>query len=552
MTTSTRLSRLSIAPLALLALTASRSARAQEFAPSGGERVVQVANCPFDFRHPHAMRCLSSSLVPESYARAQKIGPFTDPPDAGAGVDASIDIVTCSGTPTKGASGAAPSGLVPSDYDKAYDIPSAALAPGKIIAIVDACAATSVVADLAAYRKQFNLPPLPECGGADGHAPTPGGTACFGVVSQRGDGKLPASDNGWASEIVLDVEMASTGCPECSILLVEADTPNLWDVGPAVAEAIALGASAVSNSYGGVEDPNDPYGAAYSDGPYASYYQHDGVLIAAASGDGWYDNQKLPGTSAGNLNAPGATFPATIPSVLSVGGTELNASTTEARGYTEILWQGSTSACSAEFAKPAYQSALATGSCSMRAEVDVAAPATSVSIYFGGGWGSVNGTSCASPFVAALFTHLGFAAAQNAFFYANPEAFFDLNADGGAGGNNDPAGTCMDVMCNTGPGWDGPTGLGSPNAALIAALDAGGFGLPDAGMEGDSGTTGDAAADGPAMDASPGVAPPVGVTGNKAGCGCATAGSSSSSPMSGALALALSGVAFGVRRRRRD
>jgi MYXO-CTERM domain-containing protein len=566
--TSIRFSRFAFAPLSLFALLVTGAARADESELLFGEPGVRVDNCPFDVRHPHAMRCLSSRLVPESYARAQKIGPFTDPPDAGAGADASIDISTCNGKIASGGS-STPGGLVPSAYNKAYNIPSAALAPGKIVAIVDACAETTVVADLAAYRKQFNLPALPQCGAANGHAPTPGGPPCFGVVSQRGDGVLPTPDDGWAGEIALDVEMASVGCPECSILLVEADTPNSWDLGPAVAQAIALGASAVSNSYGAVEDPNDPYGAAYSDGPYASYYQHDGVLMAVASGDGAYNNQGQTGTSAGNLNASGASFPSTVPSVLSVGGTELKASATAARGYTEVVWPGSTSACSAEFAKPPYQSGLDTGSCTMRADVDVAAPGSNVSTYLGGGWHTVGGTSCASPFVAALFTHLGVAAAPNAFFYANPGAFFDINADGGAGGNNDPGNTCHDVMCNTGTGWDGPTGLGTPNGAVIAMLDAGAVaptdggmgGGPDATLANDASAGGDAAsADGagsvvPLVDGSPGMAGDGGngngATGGSSGCGCVTAGASSASSLSGGLALVGAvAAAFGIRRRR--
>jgi hypothetical protein len=155
--------------------------------------------------------------------------------------------------------------------------------------------------------------------------------------------------------------MVSAACPECSIVLVEADSPNSWDLGPAVSEAVVLGAVAVSNSYGANEDPNDQFGLAYSDGPYTSYFEHPGVIIAVASGDDLYNNQTLqptPGIPA--TLAP--SFPSTVPSVLSVGGTSLTSGTGTTRGgYTEAIWNqgngGTTSGCSAEFAKPSFQSA---------------------------------------------------------------------------------------------------------------------------------------------------------------------------------------------------
>jgi hypothetical protein len=488
----------------IAAISGERAASADASAAADDDSLVWADNCQRDTRFPHAMYCLSQTLMPKSKAAARRIGPFTAPPDAGAGVDAGLAITACSGQAGGGSGNGAPAGLAPSDYAKAYAIPASPTGAGKVVAIVDACDETTVVSDLAAYRSQYNLPALPQCGGANGVAPTPGGSPCFGVVSQRGDGILPPADGDWAGEIALDVEMVSAACPLCSIVLVEADSPNSWDLGPAVDEAVALGANAVSNSYGMIEDPKDPVGGAlYSDGAFAKYYDHPGVLIAVASGDDAFNNINMPSgpTSQANTEslAPAPSFPSTYPSVLSVGGTVLTASSSAARGYTEKLWTGSTSGCSTEFAAPAYQSGLDLGSCTMRADVDVAAPARNVSVYVAGGWESLAGTSCASPFVAGLLTRLGLSSQPNAFFYANGGAFFDITS-----GSNASTSGCTGILCNAGTGWDGPTGWGSPNAAALSAIDAG-VSDDDAGSTGnDAGGSSDAGT--PAGDASTGIA----------------------------------------------
>ncbi|HEY2516761.1 MAG TPA: hypothetical protein VGI39_38085 [Polyangiaceae bacterium] len=461
-----------------------------------GEAGVWLDNCPYNPRAPRQMLCHSKRLVPKSYADALRLLPDTAAPDAGFGVDASADIGACNGKSSGGGGGGGkPSGMGYPDYVKAYNIPATPTGDGRIVAIVDACANTTIATDLAAYRKNYGLPTLPECGGGPGHAPTPGGTACFGVVSQRGGADLPAADSGWAGEIALDVDMVSDGCPNCSILLIEADSPNSWDLGPAVNKAVELGASAVSNSYGSTEDPKDPFGAAYSDGPYIPDYVHPGVLIAVASGDDLYMQQTLSSPAA--LSTPG--FPATIPQVLGVGGTTTEKGSGTARGgFTEVVWNdsnasGSTSGCSTEFPTPSYQAGLNMGSCKMRGQADVSAAAESslggIAAYVGGRWGAFTGTSAATPFVAAVLTRIGLANQPNDFFYAHHDAFYDVTS-----GNNDPSGSCKDVMCQAGAGWDGPTGWGSPNVGALVALagDAGSGGNADAGSDLDAGSGGDA------------------------------------------------------------
>ena len=43
-------------------------------------------------------------------------------------------------------------------------------------------------------------------------------------------------------------------CPNCKILLVEANSASMDDLGAAVNRAAMMGANAISNSYGGNED----------------------------------------------------------------------------------------------------------------------------------------------------------------------------------------------------------------------------------------------------------------------------------------------------------
>lgn len=213
------------------------------------------------------------------------------------------------------------------------------------IAIVDAQDDPTVEADLATYRSNYGLP---ACTTANG---------CFRKVNQRGGSSYPSVDTGWAVEISLDVDMASAICPGCHILLVEADSASLGNLGSAVDEAAALGASTISNSYGGSERLAGLTGA-------ASHYNHPGLAITASTGDSGY----------------GVAFPATAPTVTAVGGTTLQwVGTTR----TETAWSGAGSGCSTSFARPAGQANAGTG-CSRHA-VAVADPATGVAVYDRGG-----------------------------------------------------------------------------------------------------------------------------------------------------------------------
>jgi hypothetical protein len=316
-------------------------------------------------------------------------------------------------------------GVTPADLHSAYAIPNAG-GGGRIIGIVDAFDNPNAESDLAHYRAKFHLSP---CTTAN---------KCFTKLNQRGiAASYPTANTGWGKEISLDLDMASAVCPACRILLVEGDSPSFENLGRSVDTAVAKGANAVSNSYGGPEfTAHDPH------------YDHKGVLIVASSGDGGYST--------------GPQEPAAFSTVVAVGGTTLTAST-GGRGWTETAWGDGGAGCSQLVKKPAWQH---DSGCAGRTLVDIAAiadPATPVAIYdtfgTGGGWLTVGGTSVSTPIVTSLFVLSGNAASQTAaqnLWKGAGTALFDVTT-----GSD---GACFPFyLCTSGAGFDAPTGWGTPN-----------------------------------------------------------------------------------------
>src|SRR6185437_15205086 len=159
-----------------------------------------------------------------------------------------------------------PSGYGPSDLQSAYGLPSSTAGSGQTVAIVDAYDDPNAASDLAVYRSHFGLP---ACTTANG---------CFRKVNQSGGTSYPRHNGGWAEEISLDLDMVSAICPNCHILLVETSSASMTSLGTGVNTAVRLGATAISNSYGGSESSSD---TSYD----ASYFNHPGVAITASSGD---------------------------------------------------------------------------------------------------------------------------------------------------------------------------------------------------------------------------------------------------------------------------
>lgn len=306
------------------------------------------------------------------------------------------------------------------------------------IAIVDAYDDPTVESDLGKYTSQYGLP---ACTKANG---------CLAVVNQNGGTVLPTTvDGGWALETSLDVQVAHLVCQTCKILLLEANSNLYSDLGTAVATAAQMGATSISNSYGGTEWSGER--------SYDSYYDHPGLAVVASSGDSGYGSQ----------------YPAASPNVVSVGGTTLHLNG-DATYSSEAAWSSAGSGCSVYESAPAWQTSSPswsqTGCGTSRAIADLSAdanPQTGAAIYDGTlyngggpGWYAVGGTSLAAPLVAAAFALAGnVPAGMNAaqYVYANMEGPTEHDVTQGTNG------TCTStIMCTSVTGYDGPTGLGTP------------------------------------------------------------------------------------------
>jgi PKD domain/Subtilase family len=447
-----------------------------------------------------------SASAATGYAQVRRVCPPPAPGDATC--EALLRSTVASSAPgarpyalNEGASSSGPAGgMTPAQLASAYEYQPATGRAGQTVAIVDAFDDPQIEEDLGKFDTHYGLA---ACTTADG---------CFQKVGQSGSAtSLPKADKtGWSVEISLDVETVHAVCPGCKILLVEANNESFKDLAQAVNEAVSLGATQVSNSYAG---PEEGLGEAER-----AAYDHAGVLIAAATGDDGYYGWDFINESEAGAQMPNA--PASLPSVVAVGGTSLHLNAQGTRA-SETVWnnngpgdkvglasgfaEGATGGgCSTLFTAPPWQQStpgFAASDCgSRRLAGDIAAvadPNTGFDIYDtyncgfecelfgigkGKGWFTVGGTSLATPLISALS---GLAGGSQGVRYpaltlyghlADASALYDVTK-GGDGfcdgesqpqcGNPDSVYGAVDckgsTACNAAPGFDGPSGVGTPH-----------------------------------------------------------------------------------------
>jgi hypothetical protein len=451
--------------------------------------------------------------------------------------------------------------LTPANLLTAYNLNGVTPSSTQTVAIVDAFDSTTIASDLQVFSSQFGLPACTEANG------------CFRKVNQLGKASpLPASagelERGWAQEIATDVETVHGLCPSCHIVLVEAESNSNANLYAAEQTAASLGATEISNSFGGGEPSFDN-----------AAFNHPGVVIVASSGDYGYLNWF-------SETAPeSADYPASSPHVVAVGGTRLNLNATTKAWESETVWNdggvsGGTfkgagaggGGCSVPFAAPAWQLSLSdwasVGCNGTRAVADVSAdadPYTGVAVYDATetegnrGWATIGGTSVAAPIIASVFALAGGArgvAYPARTLYENeliaPASLHDVTVgsngeclkpfEKGSGTSGctvaEEAQTCSArAICLAGGGYDGPTGVGTPNGLLAFAPSGT---LPNASEGGESsGGSQSGASQPPTGTSSPGAASPG------AGAG---AGAAAVTPVLSRLTLTRSAKAALARR----
>jgi hypothetical protein len=440
-------------------------------------------------------------------------------------------------------------GLTPKDLHTAYTLPADAL-DAQTIALVDAYNDPSAEADLQLYDETFDLPACTEANG------------CFRQVNERGEAHnppFPVSElklsearsgsqaereeaeeaEGWTLEMSLDVETAHAICNSCHIVLVEADSTRSSDLEASEQTAASLGATEISNSWGGPEcEVSSPHRCIRE----SSAFEHPGTVITASAGDsgylGWDSSQKGY-----------AEFPASSPHVVSVGGTRLLLNEAGER-RSETVWNdggpgghgAGGGGCSVGFEAQPWQQSVADWSLvgctgNRRAVADVSAdadPYTGVAVYDssssecvssyeeevegGAGpelvetvvhWCPIGGTSLSSPLIAATFALAGGAHGveypartlyENALDSpgslhdvttgSNGEcknAFDGLDGESGCKSAEEANASCAGrLICQAAVGYDGPTGLGTPNGLTAFEPPAG----SEAGTSKKGGSTG--------------------------------------------------------------
>jgi subtilase family serine protease len=314
-----------------------------------------------------------------------------------------------------------PNGLTPSQIKSFYNLPATG-GHGTIV-IIGAYDDSAIEKDLNIFSTQFNLPTC---------------TTSNGCFTKHKMAATVKSDSGWAMETSLDIEWAHDIAPNAKILLVEAVTPSGANLLKAVDYAASVkDASAISMSWGGAEFPEETT----LDSHFKSV---SGAPFFASSGD----------------NGAGASWPASSPFVIGVGGTSI-AVKSDGSFSKETAWTGSGGGVSAYEKEPAFQNGYSIPKAGgMRAIPDVsydANPATGFPIERGGKWYVVGGTSAGAPQWAAIAALGSGINLNNLYSDKNGDNNGKYFRDITAGSNGD-----CGYYCSARKHYDYITGLGSP------------------------------------------------------------------------------------------
>ncbi len=319
------------------------------------------------------------------------------------------------------------------DLENAYNIPTY-LQPNTTIAIITQDGDDpNAEEDLEIYRSAYGLP---ACTALNG---------CLTKVTKAGAVTGLPAPLIHADRMALALDMASAGCPNCKLLVVELNpTDAATALVPAITMAKGRGASAmiVTANWAG-----PAYGAVPTDAALA-----------------------IPGTTIfASLDWTGfGTYPAMSPSVVSVGSTNL----TIAGPYGLVAESASSTvgAMCTGFAKPSWQHDAACGGRTANDVSAVGGPVWTFNTFNpetgSAGWIVSDGTlapNVSMSLVAAIFAQTGNGGAGPSYPYIHPLYFNDVVAG--------QDGACAGTMCNAAIGYDAPTGMGTPDGMDMALVN---------------------------------------------------------------------------------
>lgn len=291
------------------------------------------------------------------------------------------------------------------------------------IAIVDAGYYPTAQSDLDAFDSYFGIPAT--------------------TITQVWPGPIrPPSYGDWEVEEALDIEWAHAMAPQAKLFLVvsvlcsspQCATDPTWGAVQYAGELVAQnGGGVVSMSFADAEISQET--------SFDQYFTTPGVVYFAASGDGGL------GVSA---------YPAASPNVVAVGGTYFNRDGNGNFTSEQYYTGGGGGDISPYEPRPSYQNGIASIVGNFRGYPDVASDFCCTAIYLQGSWGSVGGTSWASPTFAGIVNAAGSrhqsSLAQLTTMYSELFNPIKYHAD-----FNDI--TTGDSRCKV--GWDLCTGIGS-------------------------------------------------------------------------------------------
>ena len=382
--------------------------------------------------------------------------------------------------------------LAPDDLATIYDITSlyntGIDGTGQTIAIMGQSNLEPNFADIRAFRKRFSLP------AADPQ-----------VILY---GQDPGVDSGWQREADLDLEWSGAIARKASLIFVNSNnvlTSSIYAIDQNLAPVI-------SASY--VVCEQSDFFLAYLFQAIIQQGNTQGITYVAASGDAGPSNCDNFDYSPLATNGLVASFPASIPEITGVGGTEFNegtgtywiASNTAAGASAisyipEMAWNdavvmdtvvASGGGPSILFAKPVWQAGKGVPADSVRDTPDVAMPASAVHDGYwecnrGGCDPFGGGTSAATPVFAGIVALLNQAAvskgvqSQAGLGNINPDLYRIANTTTNAfhditvGDNIVPCAmgtpdcTTGTLGYSAGPGYDMATGLGSVDVANLVS-----------------------------------------------------------------------------------